>query len=80
MASRLETVIANALRIPENDVTDTLRFHGTHAWDSLNHITLILSLEAEYGVSIPDDVLVELTSVRAIREFLASQAPTCSLP
>jgi acyl carrier protein len=73
MSARLETIIASALRIPESEVTDSLRFHGTQAWDSLNHIALVLSLEAEYGVSIPDETLVKLTSVHAIREFLATQ-------
>lgn len=73
MPERLEAIIASALRIPESEITDALELHGTHAWDSLNHVALILSLEAEYGVSIPDEVLIELTSVRAIRAFLASQ-------
>jgi acyl carrier protein len=68
---RLEAIIAGALRLPESEITDALEFHGTHAWDSLNHVALILSLEAEYGISIPDEVIVELTSVRAIRAFVA---------
>jgi acyl carrier protein len=76
MPERLEAIVASALRIPESDVTDALELHGTHAWDSLNHVTLILSLEAEYGVSIPDEILIELTSVRAIRAYVAGQGPT----
>jgi citrate synthase len=73
MSERLEVVVANALRIPESEVTDQLEFNGMHAWDSLNHVALMLSLEAEYGVTIPDDLMIELTSVRAIREFIEGQ-------
>jgi acyl carrier protein len=73
MAERLEAVVASALRIPESEVTDVLAFHGTHAWDSLNHVALILALEAEYGISIPDEAMIELTSVAAIRAYLAEQ-------
>lgn len=73
MPERLKYVIANALRISESDVTDTLEFNGFHAWDSLNHVALMLSLEAEYDLIIPDDLMIELTTVRAIREFVERQ-------
>jgi citrate synthase len=80
MAERLESVVASALRIPESEVKDSLEFNGLHAWDSLNHVTLMLSLEEEYGVTIPDDLVVELTSVRAIREFIEGQTATHAEP
>jgi acyl carrier protein len=76
MAERLESVVANALRIPESDVTDALEFNGIHQWDSLNHVALMLALEAAYDVSIPDDLMIELTSVRAIRAFIDGQTAT----
>ena len=78
MASSLESVVGNALRIPETDVTDALEFNGIPQWDSLNHVALMLAIEGEYGVSIPDDLMVELTSVRAIRAFIDAQSATQS--
>jgi len=66
----LREVVANALRIDVARVTDDLEFNAVPEWDSLNHITLILALESEYGLTITDDQVVELTSYRAIRELV----------
>jgi acyl carrier protein len=76
MSDRLQEVIAGALQMPPQAVTDDLEFDGTSNWDSLNHITLMLALEEEFEISISDDELVELTSVGAIREYVDRVAPT----
>ena len=41
-------------------------------WDSANHLNLVLSLEAEFGVQFDTDEIAELTSVGAIRQRLAA--------
>lgn len=41
-------------------------------WDSANHLNLILSLEAEFGVEFETDEIAELTTVRAISQRLAA--------
>lgn len=74
MAATLESIVADALRIPASSVSDALEFNGIPQWDSLNHVALMLAIEAEYGVSIPDDLMVELTSVAAIRDFVDGRA------
>ena len=70
MSDRLQEVVASALQIAPDDVTDDMEFNSAPNWDSLNHITLMLSLEEAYGISISDDDVVELTSVGAIREYV----------
>lgn len=70
MSDRLRELVANVLRIPEDAVTDDLEFNVTPTWDSVNHIGLILSLESEYNVMIPDEQVVELTTYRAICEYV----------
>lgn len=39
-------------------------------WDSVNHINLILALEAEFGVEFDPGEIAELASVEAIRARL----------
>lgn len=70
MSDHLRELVANALRIPEDAVTDDLEFNVTPTWDSVNHIGLMLSIESEYNVAIPDEQVVELTTYRAIREYV----------
>jgi acyl carrier protein len=39
-------------------------------WDSVNHLNLMLALEAEFDVQFEADEIAELTSVGAIRKRL----------
>ena len=74
MSIALEEVVAKVFRIPAASVTDDLEFNGIPEWDSLNHFNLMLELEQVYGAAIGEDEMVELTTVRAIREFLVRHA------
>lgn len=75
MAQPLEEVIAGTFRISPTRVTDALAFNGIPEWDSLAHMDLMLALESAYGVSIDEDLMIELTSVGAIRRFLKDGGP-----
>jgi citrate synthase len=66
-------VIARQLRVPEDRVRDELAFGTIPEWDSLNHVDLMVALEAEYGVTVDEDRMVELTTVRAIRAFIEAR-------
>jgi acyl carrier protein len=74
MSAALEDVVAKVFNIPAASVTDDLEFNGVPQWDSLNHVNLMLELEQVYGVAVGDDEMVDLTTVRAIRQFLARHA------
>ena len=71
MPERLEEVMAEALRVSPSAVTDTLAVNAIPQWDSLAHVELMIALERAYGVSIDENRMLELVSVRAIRDFLA---------
>ncbi len=47
--------------INENSSTDNLE-----NWDSLRHLNLILALEEEFGVSIPDEEVGNLVNFKLI--------------
>jgi citrate synthase len=70
MSIALEEVVAKVFNIPAAAVTDELEFNGVPEWDSLNHVNLMLELEQVYGVAVGEDEMVDLTTVRAIRQFL----------
>jgi citrate synthase len=67
---RLEEVMAEALHVSPSAVNDTLAVNAIPQWDSLAHVELMIALEQAYGVSIDEDRMLELVSVRAIRDFL----------
>jgi citrate synthase len=67
-------LVASTLGIPVDRVTDDLAFSEVAEWDSLNHVNLMLALEAALHTEIDEDRMVELTTVRAIREFAAGRS------
>lgn len=59
---KLKEVIATVLnvdvsRINANSSSDTIE-----SWDSLRHMNLVLALEDEFGISLPDEEAANATS------------------
>ena len=65
----IEELVARTLGIPLPSVTDDLEYSKVPEWDSLNHVNLMIALEQALQTDISEDLMVELTSVRAIRNF-----------
>ena len=70
----ISRLVASTLGIPVERVTDDLAFSQVAEWDSLNHVNLMLALEAALDTEIDEDRMVELTTIRAIRDFAAQRA------
>jgi len=43
------------------------------AWDSIKHMNLVLAIEEEFGISIPDEDAANITSYPLIRLVLNEQ-------
>ncbi|MFB8033729.1 acyl carrier protein [Streptomyces sp. NPDC056004] len=71
-AAGVRRVIAETLNIHTSDVTGDLAFQSIPEWDSLAHVALMLRLEEAYDALIDDEMLVELTSVKSIVDFVNS--------
>lgn len=69
---RIRAVIAATLGVAPSAITDTTSSDTVEAWDSMNHIHLMVALEAEFGVSFDPEQAIELTSVRAIAQALTA--------
>ncbi len=40
-----------------------------HGWDSFGHVSVIVALEEAYGISISNDEMMILTTMKSIVEF-----------
>ena len=65
-----ESVIARVLGVPRGAVTDATSNTTVSGWDSLNHVTLLLELEAAYGVSFAAEEALAMTDVASIKRVL----------
>ena len=70
----VEDLVAKVLGIAPSAVSDDMEYRSIPEWDSLKHIDLMIALESECNTEISADMMVELTSVRAIRRFIADKS------
>jgi acyl carrier protein len=63
----LRQVMAAILRIPADSITQDTSMDNVPAWDSLKHMNLVLALEDEFKVSVPDEDAANMTSYALIK-------------
>ena len=77
IADKVKSVIAEQLGVKSEEVTDQAKFVDDLGADSLDTVELVMALEEEYGVEIPDEDAEKLTTVgdaiKYIEEKLASK-------
>jgi len=66
----IKNIMAAAWQIEPEEVPCDVEFNEFAQWDSMGHVSLLLELEKNYGVSIDYQMLTELTSMAAIIEYL----------
>jgi acyl carrier protein len=69
----LKDVMATVLGIAADSIGDDTSMDTVEAWDSIKHMNLVLAIEEEFGVSIPDEDAANITSYPLIRLVLAEQ-------
>jgi acyl carrier protein len=71
---KLKQVLAAVLRVPADQIDDRTSPDTIDAWSSLAHLDLILAIEEEFGVTIPDEEVGDLTSYRLLKLTVEEQA------
>lgn len=66
-----ESVVARAFNRDAAEINGTTSPDSLTEWDSLGHFTLIIELEAAYGVSFSPDEALNMTSVDRIKAILS---------
>ena len=67
---RLRAVMATILQVSEDEIRPDAARDALEAWDSVQHLNLMLALEDEFGVRLDVDALQSLTSVPKILAYL----------
>ena len=71
---KLKQVMAAVLRVPADEIDDSTSPDTVEQWSSLAHLDLILAIEQEFDVTIPDEEVGDLTSLRLLRLTVEEQA------
>ena len=68
--AKLNEIVRAVLQLPANTDVGRARQLSVESWDSLAHVSLMIAIESEFGVSIDIADQLTLTSVPAIRLYL----------
>ncbi|RYH03710.1 MAG: hypothetical protein EON57_09530 [Alphaproteobacteria bacterium] len=71
--TRAAAVIARAFNI-QGDVAPDADMASLPAWDSMNHVTLLLELEKELGRPLRSEEIGGIDSVKSIARLFAADA------
>ena len=67
---RLKKAFAEALSISADDVTDSLAYNECPAWDSIAHMVLVASIDAEFNTMLEMDDILDMSSFGKAKEIL----------
>jgi len=61
-------VVAAALRCRRETLTPESGMYRTHGWDSFGHVNVMVALEDSYGITISNNEILSLNTMKAILE------------
>jgi acyl carrier protein len=70
---RLKRIVADVLEVEPDAVGPDFSMDNVEQWDSLRHLTLVLAIEDEFGISVPDEEAANITSWPLIRLVVEEQ-------
>jgi acyl carrier protein len=74
---RVERVIGKVFQVDPAELGDTSSRDAVRGWDSMGHLTLVLALEEQFGVTLAIDDAMEMTDVGRIKQVLRTYGVAC---
>ena len=66
----IKTIIVNQLGVDEASITEDSSFIDDLNTDSLDMVELVMGMEQEFDIEIPDDVAEKVTTVRDAIDYI----------
>ena len=71
---KIRQIIAEQLGVKKEEVTDSAKFVDDLGADSLDTVELVMALEEEFGIEIPDEDAEKLTTVGDALRYIEEKA------
>lgn len=66
----IQSLISEALQVPEELVSSDLTFGDLPQWDSLGHMEILMRLEEKYGLEVNAETIAVLVSIPEILKYI----------
>ncbi len=63
-------LVASTLGIPEDELDLDSSMDNTPAWDSIEHMSICLAFERQFGIKLNMDNILSATSIRALAALI----------
>ena len=73
-ADRIRAIIAEQLGVKQEEVADQAKFIEDLGADSLDTVELVMALEEEFGIEIPDEDAEKMVSVGDAIKYIEEKA------
>ncbi len=74
LLKKVRQIVSDKLSIGEDQVTEDASFIDDLGADSLDTVELVMALEDEFGLDIPDDEAEKLTTVGRALDYIQGHA------
>lgn len=71
--AKLRKIVSEQLDVPEEKVTEDAKFQEDLGADSLDVVELVMKLEDEFGIEIPEEDAEKITTVKDAVEYIAAK-------
>ena len=78
IVERVKKIVAEQLGVNESEVKNESSFVNDLGADSLDTVELVMALEEEFGIEIPDEEAEKMTSVGEAIRYVESKAAKTS--
>jgi acyl carrier protein len=72
LLKKIRAIVADKLSISEDQVTEEASFIDDLGADSLDTVELVMALEDEFGMDIPDEEAEKLTTIGKAMDYILS--------
>lgn len=78
VGDKVKSIIAEQLGVKKDEVTDEAKFIDDLGADSLDTVELVMALEEEFGIEIPDEDAEKMVTVNEAVKYIEDKAKQAS--
>ena len=74
MLEKIINIISEQLNVPSEELSANTALFDDLGADSLDIVEIMMKIEEEYGVKVPDEDLIEMKKIGDIAKYISSHA------